>query len=93
MSKVSYEPNNTKNRHLGAKLEPIENWKFPKIRFHTPNHTVYKISDAAAVGGELDGNDGISGQNIGKLTTGVQNCWEISLISAKILMKTQIWSF
>ena len=38
MSKVSYEPNNTKNGHLGAKLEPIENWKFPKIRFHTPNN-------------------------------------------------------
>ena len=36
MSKVSYEPNNTKNGHLGAKLEPIENWKFSKIRFHTP---------------------------------------------------------
>ena len=36
MSKVSYEPNNTKNGHLGAKLEPIENRKFPKNRFHTP---------------------------------------------------------
>ena len=36
MSKLSFEPNNTKNGHLGAKLEPIENWKFSKIRFHTP---------------------------------------------------------
>ena len=39
MSKVSYEPNNTKNGHLGAKLEPIENRKFPKIRFHTPTNS------------------------------------------------------
>ena len=39
MSKVSYEPNNTKNGHLGAKLEPIENRKFPKSRFHTPNES------------------------------------------------------
>ena len=38
MSKVSYEPNNTKNGHLGAKLAPIENRKFPKNRFHTPNY-------------------------------------------------------
>ena len=44
MSKVSYEPNNTKNGHLGAKLEPIENWKFPKNRFHTP-----KLGDTVVV--------------------------------------------
>ena len=39
MSKVSYEPNNTKNGHLGAKLEPIENRKFPKNHFHTPTNS------------------------------------------------------
>ena len=42
MSKVSYEPNNTKNGHLGAKLEPIENRKFPKNRFHTPILSVWE---------------------------------------------------
>ena len=37
MSKLSNKPNTVKNGHLAPKLQPIQNHKFSKNRFHTPN--------------------------------------------------------